>query len=365
MNNNKKKILFIATSPLYMEKGSSLRMFSILKMLSETYKIDLITYSLGREFMLNNVDIYRTPRWFQPALPVGIPTVSKIILDFLVLTTAVRLSLMNHYDVIHCEDFEGLGVGYVIKFFNKKAKLVYNLHNRILDNLGLKKRSPLFEPLLLGLEEVFMKKTDKIILNWAKYINDALFNDKEKFLYYDPIETGVEEIQLPAEQFLIYSGNFEDYQGLQNFIPVFAGINEKIKLVLVGSFSLKIEKLIKELNIEDRVILTGRLSVKQTNYLIKNSIAGVSPRLRGSAMKVIHYFFWNKPVIAYNTNSSSELIQDGINGFLYSSGEELTEKLTKILNPDIREGLKKGIEATHKLIEDSWDKKRFMSKYIT
>jgi glycosyltransferase involved in cell wall biosynthesis len=366
MNNSKKnRILFIATSPLYLEKGSSLRTYAILKILSEYYKIDLVTYSIGKEFSLNNVTVYRTPQWFKPRLSIGVPTVSKLFLDILVWMNAFRLSLIKKYDVIHCEDFEGLAIGCAIRPFNKKSKIIYDLHNRILDNLHLKKEQSRLDAVLLILENNFVKKTDTIILNWAKYLKDDLFAGKKKFLYYDTLKTKVTAIKLPAANYLIYSGNFEDYQGLQYFIPIFSKIKHDIKLVLVGNPSVKIKKIIKDLNAENKILLTGRLPVEQTNYLIKNSIAGVLPRLQGSSMKVIHYFLWNKPVIAPNTRSNRELIIDGVNGFLYHSEIELEKRLkTIIFHKEITEGFSEGIKNTKDIILNTWNKKRFISEYI-
>lgn len=360
----KKKMLFIATSPLYLEKGSSLRMYAILKILSECYKIDVVTYSLGRKFNLRNVHIYRTTKWFKPRLPIGQPTAPKAILDFLIFLKSIRLSLFNKYDVIHCEDFESLGIGCAIKLFYKKPRLVYNLHNRILDTLHLKREKSRFDLIYLKLEKFFVNQTEKVILNWAKYLNDDTFSNKKKFLYYDPIETRIEKSRLPAENYLIYSGNFEEYQGLQNFIPVFTRIKHDIKLVLVGNPSTKIKKLIKDLNAEDRILLTGRLPVAQSNYLIKNALAGVLPRIEGSSMKLIHYFLWNKPAIATNTESNRELIKDGVNGFLYSSESELIEKIKKIVfDTEIIEGFSEEIENTKNKILDIWSKERFITEY--
>lgn len=96
MNKKEKdRILFIATSPLYQEKGSFLRMYSILKMLSEFYATDLINHSHAMKFYLDIVNIYRPPKYFKPMLSIGKPTAAKLVLDFLIWVKAIRLSLSN------------------------------------------------------------------------------------------------------------------------------------------------------------------------------------------------------------------------------------------------------------------------------
>ncbi len=363
---NMKKILFIAPSPLYLEKGSSLRMYSILEKLSKHYKIDLVTYSLGRNFKLKNVNIHRTPMWFKPELSIGKPTKSKIFLDLLMWLKVIKLSCINKYDIIHCEDFEGIGIGYFIGWLNYKSKYIYDLHNRILDNIHLNsKPKKIKDNFLKILEKIFTNKSDKIILNWGKYLQDDFFKDRNKFLYYDLIELSIERINLPAKRYLIYSGNFEKYQGLGDFIPIFLSFKTDIKLILVGEPSEEIKKLIKKNKAENRIILMGRLSVKKTNYLIKNSLAGILPRRHGSCMKAIHYFLWGKYVIAKNTPSNRELIHNNYNGFLYKTDEELGNILEKILSAKRSnfKKLNKGILETRKNIFNIWNDKKFIKKY--
>ena len=76
-HSKRKKMLFIAPSPMYVEKGSSLRMFAILKILATEYDIDLVTYSTGNPFQLEHVTVHRMPRFFQPDLAIGKNLYSK------------------------------------------------------------------------------------------------------------------------------------------------------------------------------------------------------------------------------------------------------------------------------------------------
>lgn len=341
-------------------------MYSILEILAKNYKVDLVTYSLGREFNLDNVNVYRTTKYFKPNLPIGKPTISKIILDSFMWVIAVRLSVVNKYDVIHCEDFEGIGIGAATSWLNSQSKYVYDLHNRILDNLYLKSGPKKLRDIIISkLERLYIKKSDLIILNWGKYLKDEVFEGKNMFLYYDPLTLEVEEADPVKGDYLIYSGNFEEYQGLQNFIPAFCKINANVKLLLVGEASDKIKQLIIDLHAENKVILTGRLSVEKTNFLIKNSVMGILPRIKGSSMKVVHYFMSGKPVIATNTSSNRELIKDGINGYLYTSDKGLEEKLNNILANvgDVSKGLSIGVEETKEYISGIWNENNFIEQY--
>ena len=359
----KKRILFIASSPLYLEKGSSLRMYEIAKNLSTKYNLDIATYSLGRNFSIKNAHIYRTPKWFKPELKVGKPSFSKIILDFFILIKSLRLIYSNNYEIIHCEDFEGAFIGYILSFFTN-SKLVYDLHNRITDNLDISLKKNKFKKVYIFIEKLVLKKFDLVILNWAKYKNDSIFKNKKTFVYYDKIDTKIEKYPLHCKNYIIYTGNFEKYQGIKEFLNVFKDIKTDIKLVLVGEPSQEIINYIKENNLQDKVILTRRLSISKTNFLIKNSLFGILPRLEGSSMKLVHYIIWDKPVLAKHTPSNQELLINKYNSYLYSNDSELKEILKNILQKNRKINcLRMGVIETKNKILKIWSYENFIRKY--
>jgi len=362
-----KKVLFIAPSPLYLEKGSSLRMYSILEKLAKHYKIDLVTYSLGRKFKIKNVNIHRTPLWFKPKLPVGKPTFSKILLDFFMWIKTIKLSLFNKYEIIHCEDFEGIGIGYFTSLLNRNSKYVYDLHNRILDNLHLNsKPKKIRDSLLLFLEKLFVKKSDKIILNWRIYEKDPIFSNKKKFLFYDELNTLCKKIDFPKGKYLIYTGNFEKYQGVEEFLKSFKEIGNKIKIVLVGEPTEKLKYFIKKNGLTKKIMLIGKKKIEETNFLIKKALFAILPRIKGvqPSMKLIHYLVLDKPILAKNISCNKELLIEDKNSLFYSSKKELEKKL-KLLISDKRllSMLKKGAKRTKKEILRIWDNRRFIKEY--
>ena len=123
----KKRILMITTNPFYKEKGSSLRIYEIAKILAKNYKVDLVTYSLGKDVEIPNLNIYRTPQVYKPKVEVNKVSISKITLDILVLLKSIQLILKNHYQIIHCEDFEAAFIGRIILLVKSKIILVYDL----------------------------------------------------------------------------------------------------------------------------------------------------------------------------------------------------------------------------------------------
>jgi len=363
-----KKVLFITTTPFYQEKGSSLRVYSMAKMLSSEYIIDLVTYSLGENKIIPNVTIHRTPAFFKPKVGVSKISPSKVILDFFVFLKCLSLIARYRYDIIHCEDFEAAFLGRCLLLFNKKKFFVYDLHNRILDNLTIKESpSQLLRELVLRCESFVVRRCNLVILNWNKYSGDDIFKNTTTILYYDQVDVDtIEPCQLTFKgEYLVYAGNFEPYQGIREFVEVFSKCDVNYKLVLIGSPSQEIVDFVQKDNLSDRVILAGRLSVPQTNYFIKNSIAGILPRISGvqPSMKMIHYFLHEKPVIAANIECNLELIKNNMNGFTYSNEMQLINILNSINNGEHSLLFKEGLVKTKTHLRELTTQEMFLGKY--
>ncbi len=360
----KKKILAIACMPIYQEKGSTLRLYSILQTLSKNYEIDLVAYSIGTDIEIENVKIHRTPKFFKPYIGVGRASYAKIMLDMFVFLKVLRLLTFSprKYEILHCEDFEAALLGYFLKKVFKK-RMIYVLHNRIVDNWEISnKKLPFF---VKPLEKKTVASSDLIISNWQMYLKDPIFLDKKMFLHYDNVEFNFEEIEIPFEKYLLYCGNFEKYQGVLDFLEIYKQSNCQIPLVLAGEPNTEVLEFLKENNLEKKVKLVGKKTIQQANFLIKNSSFCILPRIFGvqPSMKMIHYLLWEKPVIAKDISCNTELIKNNYNGFLYNNEKELKDILNT-LDEKNKEGVfKEGLKETKKEIEKYTNERRFLYEY--
>lgn len=361
----KKKILAIACMPFYHEKGSSLRLYSILKILSKKYDIDLVTYSLGEDVDIENVRIFRTCRFFKPPVGVSKPSFAKIVLDILVFFKSLKLILFSSkkYSVVHCEDFEAVLIGSVLKKVFRK-KIVYALHNRVVHNWEISGRKmPKF---ISSLEKRVISSSDLIIANWKMYLTDPVFKGKKIFLHYDSVDTKIKKCDLPFKKYFFYSGNFEKYQGIFDFLRVYKASGSDVPVVLAGEPNEEVVDFVKKNDLSKKIVFVGKKSVEETNFLIKNSFCCLLPRVSGiqPSMKMIHYLIWEKPVIAKNISCNTELIKDGYNGFLYGNDPEFQKILVEIKGKGQIRSLEKGLQETRTEIQKLVDKNRFLDKYI-
>jgi len=104
--------------------------------------------------------------------------------------------------------------------------------------------------------------------------------------------------------------------------------------LLVGDGILRkdIEKSIKELNLSNNVILTGWR--EDVNEIIKIFDMFVLTSLwEGLPRTILQAFACKIPVVATRVDGSSEVVEDGINGYLAEAGDfkEIAEKVKILL----------------------------------
>ena len=145
---------------------------------------------------------------------------------------------------------------------------------------------------------------------------------------------------------LVYSGRIALEKNLPFLLKSFAGIAEtlpKAQLLLLGSgvqlYEEEIRSLVGELNLSERVRLTGRIPYDQLPaYLAMCDIFVTASVTEVHPLSVIEAMGTGLPVMGIQSVGVGDTVQDGITGFL--STHELaafTAKLTRLcLDPNLR-----------------------------
>jgi glycosyltransferase involved in cell wall biosynthesis len=170
----------------------------------------------------------------------------KQILGYLKFIKEVKKYLnSNEVDAIHCHDFDGLCVGYIIKKNNKNIKLIYDEHD--LFYLYFKHREGIINKLLykiiIFMEEKLLRKVDNhivVTLNMKKIYNNksniSIINNaplKNTFLNINKLE---------RKNIIIgFIGTVRYYEELRILIDV-AKDFENISIFIAGK-GLKLNKL--------------------------------------------------------------------------------------------------------------------------
>src|SRR5688500_13534092 len=99
----------LAPEPFFEPRGTPFSEYHRIKALGELgHHVDLVTYPIGRDVSLPNLRIFRALR---PPLVKKVrigPSLTKVVLDGLMLLTIVRRVATTRYDVVHSHDEMGL-----------------------------------------------------------------------------------------------------------------------------------------------------------------------------------------------------------------------------------------------------------------
>ncbi len=152
-----------------------------------------------------------------------------------------------------------------------------------------------------------------------------------------------------SKPFFVYLGNFRPHKNLRTLLEAFANLKSQsasggsnLKLVLIGSVDAKgrdrdsenLLKLIKELNLQNDVIPTGRIADdREVAAILNEAIALVHPSFHeGFGLTVLEAMSCGCPVIAAKTSSIPEV---GGNAVIYVDPFDATDiasAMGKVLN---------------------------------
>jgi len=177
----------------------------------------------------------------------------------------------------------------------------------------------------------------KKILVLPNCIDPKLFNTKV---------TGREiktKYNLKGKKVVGFIGSFHPWHGVYFLIKSLESLlktRKDVRILLIGEGheQKNVKKLVSNLNLENFVTFTGFVSHTQIPEYIQAMDICTIPNTNnfGSPMKIFEYMAMSKPVISAEYIPPAEIIQDGVNGFLFKpwDGEQLSQLIIKLLGDD-------------------------------
>lgn len=154
------------------------------------------------------------------------------------------------------------------------------------------------------------------------------------------------ELGIPSERIIFgFVGILRAWHGLELLIDAFSEISDSVDghLIFIGDgpVRLEIERKIRQLGLENRVTITGRVVHECISRYISVVDIAISPKATfyASPMKIMEYMALKKAVIAPDMPNIHDIIVDYEDGLLFKSGG--TEALSKAMlelaaNPEFR-----------------------------
>jgi glycosyltransferase involved in cell wall biosynthesis len=179
-------------------------------------------------------------------------------------------------------------------------------------------------------------------------------------------------------QEVLFAGQIIPRKNVVGIVSAFALVSQKsptARLVIAGpspdaAYLREVQTVIRDHRLADRVVRIGNLDhtelfarLQRCRALVLFSWEENLPRIIAEAMAA------GKPVIASNVGGISEMIQDGVDGFLVApgDGEALSDRLARLLNsPELQERLAvRGREKARALYDPNVVAQRTVEAYET
>lgn len=140
--------------------------------------------------------------------------------------------------------------------------------------------------------------------------------------------------------FLLYIGGFSSRKNVEGLIDAFCNVmnslSEQYSLVLCGSLKDKgpyLQNLVKERNLQDRIIFTGFVPDKNLPIFYNACTAFIYPSFyEGFGLPPLEAMSCKTPVIASNITSIPEVTKDSALLFNPTNKDELASKIYKLLS---------------------------------
>lgn len=308
------------------------------------HKVSLLTFHLGEDIELPGLCIYRNRlfRGIIKSIPPGFSW-RKFMLDIILLFKALGFILRNNYNVIHCIEESA----YFMVWFRwiKGFKFVYDMDSDIPEQILDKIKSRFILGFLRRIEGYTVKNSDAVVTICPALSADARDIDAEKPVFQIEDVSLVEEIgpmrSLSGRKVILYTGNFEEYQGVRLLLEGFKMIEKDypdVDLLLVGGEEGEIVEL-KKIYGGNRIVFIGKKPFSEIPNFLQSANILVSPRLKGknTPFKIYSYLASEKPILATNIISHNQILTNGQDALLVEPTREgIANGLTNLLsNPDL------------------------------
>lgn len=326
----------LAPEPFFEPRGTPFSEYHRLKALSELgHHVDLVTYPIGRDVDIPNLRIFRAWRPpFVTRVRIG-PSVTKIVLDGLMLLTIARRVWRERYDAVHSHEEMGLVGVWVARWLG--VPHLYDMHSSLPQQLSNFKysRSGLLRRLFTWAEDRMVHGSQSVI-TICQELQDTVvrMGAGDRSLLIENVMGGdVDEAPstpaadirtawgIPADAPLaLYTGTFEAYQGVEMLVDAAAILSRTrpdARVLVVGGEPQQVDRVrgyARERGAADVMVFTGQQPAREIPSFVQACDILVSPRIRGTntPLKIYSYLRSGRPILATDLLTHTQVLTSDI-----------------------------------------------------
>jgi glycosyltransferase involved in cell wall biosynthesis len=328
------RILFLAPQPFFEVRGTPLAVLHMTRALAALgHQVDLLTFPQGAPSPTDGVRHLRSLR-----LPVGRvkagPSFAKMALDVPFLAEAAWRLRFGGYDVVHAVEEAAHLIAPFARLFG--VPLVMDVDSSIPDQLrysGFGTRWPVLwaaealerHALLHSAAAVTVcaSLTDGVRARAPEVplfqIEDPPLVDPRATPSPDAVLALRSELALGPWPVVLYSGNFEPYQGVELLVDAVALV-PNVQLLLMGGSPADVARMKAEARargVGERSVFSGQRPPSELPSFFALADVLASPRAKGenTPFKVFTYLASGRPLVATRIPTHTQLLDD-TNAFL-------------------------------------------------
>lgn len=247
--------------------------------------------------------------------------------------TEVRRVISEHKpDIIHAHDMRAT---YVASCVCGKIPLISHIHGNAPDASRIGVRSIAYLFASRKVRHIFWVSES----SYTSYIFHGLLKNKSSVLHNvingDALLKKANDAE--GERYnIVFLGRMAKEKNPERFVKIVAKIKEQlpdIKAAMMGAGQLsdRVSELIKELNLQDNLMLYG--FVDNPYAILKNADLMIMTSLHeGMPIAAIEALTLGVPILSTPTDGLCELVKQGYNGYLARSDEEFVTMVVDILS---------------------------------
>jgi glycosyltransferase involved in cell wall biosynthesis len=372
------RILFLAPQPFFEVRGTPLAVLAMVRALvADGHQVELLTFAQGAEVSVPGLRHRRSL-----GLPVGHvrpgASLAKLALDVPFMAEAAWRMLTGRFEVVHAVEEAAHLAAPIARVLG--LPLVVDVDSSIPDQLresGFARRGPLLWA-AASLERHALRHAAAVITVCTSLTEGVRARAPQASVFQvedpplvdatappaDEVAVLRSALRLGAQKVVLYSGNFEEYQGIELLVQAAAGVPEA-QFVFMGGEKAEIEKaraLARSGGTGDRCVFAGKRAPSELPRFLALADLVASPRRRGlnTPFKVYTYLASGRPLLATRILSHTQVLDD--------TNAWLVDATPKALAAGIRAALADPLEAARRaasgraLVEREYSRARHAEK---
>ena len=372
------RILFLAPQPFFEVRGTPLAVLAMVKALvAEGHEVELLTFPQGAEVSVPSLRHRRSLR-----LPVGRvrpgASLAKLMLDVPFMVEASWRMLTGRFDAVHAVEEAAHLAAPLARVLG--LPLVVDVDSSIPDQLresGFARRGPLLWA-ATALERHALRHAAAVITVCASLTEGVRARAPRAAVFQVEDPPLVDSTPAPADEVavlraalrldrrpvVLYSGNFEEYQGVDLLVQAAASVPEA-QFVFMGGEPAEIDKaraLAGRAGAAAGCVFAGKRPPSELRRFLGLADLVASPRRRGvnTPFKVYTYLASGRPLLATRIVSHTQVLDDENAWLVEATPEGLAEGVRAAL-ADPREAERRAARG-RALVEREYSPGRFAEK---